>query len=220
MKRFLVRIALCVLGFALCVGFGALVGLKVQRWNDKPIPLVVQKIIAIHEAAHAVVGLKTDLNFPITKVAVMTVLLDEQGLLGGMFHEQQAKPETESGRVDKAAMSLAGEAAEEVFLGIETNYLTDDQQKAKSTCRPPCPSDFDASCPLPTPDERREIERQTDDCLTNAKLLAQKLVADNGLIIMRLAELIMAQEPDWRHRMRQLDGHTVREFVLRACLKP
>lgn len=213
---FYVRWLLGLAGLALLVLFTWLLDCP----HGEPVPPALQRVTAIHEAAHAVVGLTVDPNFPLTRIEVATVLAKGQNTVGFNGHVKTKGPTTPEGRLKEATMLLAGDLAERILLGSEDYGYTEDQQKARAVCRPPCQHDLDDRCPLPTAEELNAIQEMTDVCLTTAELVAQKLVEDRGEDIIRLAELIMAQKPGFFDGRRRLDDLKVREFVLKACLKP
>jgi hypothetical protein len=153
----------------------------------------MQYIVATHEVAHAAACLALNPNCQLTRIAVWTEV--ESGLSGQgtTFFYADSSLSTPHGRFIGAIVYLAGAAAEKAFRNVTSVGDGDDRNQAMSLC-------------------------QTESRFAKAERQAENLVRANGSAILKLANLIMSQEP--QNGVREVSAQLVRETLEHEHLAP
>lgn len=92
-----------------------------------------KRIVAYHEAGHAVVGWLSKSGDPVVKV---TIVPRSKGSLGfAQYLPSENKLHTKNGLIDRMAIALGGRMAEDIFFGKVTVGAADDLQKVHALGR-------------------------------------------------------------------------------------
>jgi cell division protease FtsH len=150
-----------------------------------------RKIIAYHEAGHAVIAAQSPLLPPIHRVSIIprgqslgsvtTLPREDQNIHSRQFLLQQL------------TMLMGGRAAEEIFLGDITNGANGDLDMGKSIARRMI-HDWGMGQKLYYEPQKQDAEREINDLLTNAMREAREIVSQKKYFVEALAQRLLTDD--------------------------
>lgn len=160
-----------------------------------------RRVVAFHEAGHAIIYLQKTLLPPLHKVSIVprgqalgstTVLpKEDQNIHGRKF------------LLEQLAVLMGGRAAEEVFCGDMTNGAHGDLQTAKNIARQMI-HDWGMGQKLYYEPEKQDAEQEINMLLTNAWEEARSVIADQKENTRRLAEALLIHDTLTREQVLDL----------------
>lgn len=160
-----------------------------------------RKVVAYHEAGHAIIYLQKTLLPPLHKVSIVP-----RGQSLGSTTVLPKQDQNIHGRkflLEQLAVLMGGRAAEELFCGDMTNGAHGDLQTAKNIARQMI-HDWGMGQKLYYEPEKEDAEREINMLLTNAWEEARSVVAAQKENTRRLAEALLVQDTLSREQVMEL----------------
>lgn len=160
-----------------------------------------RRVVAYHEAGHAIIYLQKTLLPPLHKVSIVP-----RGQSLGSTTVLPKQDQNIHGRkflLEQLAVLMGGRAAEELFCGDMTNGAHGDLQTAKNIARQMI-HDWGMGQKLYYEPEKEDAEREINMLLTNAWEEARSIVAAQKENTRRLAEALLVQDTLSREQVMEL----------------
>lgn len=175
------------------------------RWGKERKSMTLKdderKVIAYHEAGHAVIGIQMPLLPPVHKVSIIprgqslgsvtTLPREDQNIHSRQFLLQQL------------TMLMGGRAAEQLFLGDITNGAHGDLDSAKNIARRMI-HDWGMGTRLFYEPERADAEKEVNQLLSQAMDEARHLLTAHNKDVETLAQALLREESLERARVLEL----------------
>jgi ATP-dependent Zn protease len=179
---------------------------------------VDQRVMAIHEAGHAVIGAALGIPIKAVDIKGRHTAHTEVGI-----HDDNL-PETVTGQnvLDEMTMMLAAGCTERLLIGQGTMGSADDLQRATGLAYRRFNAGLDDDAPFIAPEGipfamtatemEAEFYRAAVATLAECRLRAEKLVATHREAIIAFAAILYAK--------RRLDGSDLRDALAKVGVKP
>jgi len=150
-----------------------------------------RRVVAYHEAGHAIIYLQTKLLPPLHKVSI----IPRGQALGTttVLPREDQNIHSRSFLLEQLAVLMGGRAAEETFCGDMTNGANGDLDSAKNIARKMI-HDWGMGKRLYYEPEQRDAEREINELLSDAQKQADAIIAAQKENTRRLAEALLAHE--------------------------
>lgn len=190
------------------------------RWGKERKSMSIKdderRVIAYHEAGHAVIGLQSPLLPPVHKISIIprgqslgsvtTLPREDQNIHSRQFLLQQM------------TMLMGGRAAESIFIGDITNGANGDLDMAKSIARRMI-HDWGMGQRLYYEPNKEDAEIEINQLLTAAAKEAHEIVVENRSFLEAIAQRLLADDTLTRDQVQvlrsELELETPRELVTR-----
>ena len=160
-----------------------------------------RRVVAYHEAGHAIIHLHKSLLPPLHKVSIIP-----RGQALGTTTALPREDQNVHGRkmlLEQLAVLMGGRAAEEAFFGDMTNGAHGDLDTAKNIARRMI-HDWGMGQKLYYEPEKQDAEREINSLLTNACQEARDLIAAQREDTRRLAEALLIHDSLTREQITEL----------------
>jgi len=181
------------------------------RWGRERKSMALKdderRIIAYHEAGHAVIGLQSPLLPPVHRVSIIprgaslgsvtTLPREDQNIHSRQFLLQQL------------TMLMGGRAAEEIFFGDITNGANGDLDMGKNIARRMI-HDWGMGEKFYYEPHKQDAEREINQLLTEAGQSAREMIKTHRAFVEAIARRLLAEETLTREQVvEMLEMHTV-----------
>jgi cell division protease FtsH len=179
------------------------------RWGKERRSMVLRKderrVVAYHEAGHAVVHLQMSTLPPLHKVSIIP-RGNALGTTTALPREDQ-HIHSKKFLLEQLAVLMGGRAAENVFLGDMTNGANGDLDSAKNIARKMI-HDWGMGQKLYYEPNKDDAEREINSLLANAYKQAEEIIVRYRAESEKLAEQLLIEETFTREEVLQLfDQH-------------
>lgn len=191
------------------------------RWGKERKSMALKdderRVIAYHEAGHAVIALQCSLLPPVHRVSIIprgqslgsvtTLPREDQNIHSKQFLLQQL------------TMLMGGRAAEEVFIGDITNGAHGDLDTGKNIARRMV-HDWGMGQKLYYEPSKQDAEREINQLLLDACDRAKLIITENQAFVKAIAERLLLDETLSRAQVQELQADlelpVIPELVVRA----